>query len=44
MFSPDIAKYSELCKKARKKEYQYEQQVYYSKLLQEIIVNRQVID
>ena len=42
LFSPDIAKYTELCKKARKKEYHYQQQVYYSNLLQEIVVNRQV--
>ena len=42
LFSPDIAKYRELCKKARKKEYHYQQQVYYSNLLQEIVVNRQV--
>ncbi len=42
MFSPDIAKYAALYKKAKLKEYQYQQQVYYTNLLKEILVNRQV--
>ena len=42
MFSPDIVRYSALIRKAKRKEYHYQQQVYYSNLLKEILVNRQV--
>lgn len=43
MFSPDIAKYAALCRKAKMKEYRYQQQAYYATLLKEVLVNRQVI-
>ncbi|XP_074652281.1 uncharacterized protein LOC141906799 [Tubulanus polymorphus] len=43
MYSPDIAKYSVLCKKAKLREYHYQQQRYYTKLLKEILVCRQSI-
>ena len=41
-FSPDIAKYAQLCRKAKHKDYRYQQQRYYSNILREILVNRQV--
>ena len=41
-FVPDIAKYSALCSKAKEREYRYQQKVYYSTLLREILINRRV--
>ena len=41
-FSPEIAKYAAMIKKAKYKEYQSRQKLYVTKLLKEILVNRQV--
>lgn len=41
-FSPDMAKMSTVLKKAKHREYMYQQQHYYYKLLQEILVSRKV--
>ena len=42
MYSPDVYKYSALYRKARVREYQYQQQVYYTNLIKEILISRQV--
>ncbi|ELU04365.1 hypothetical protein CAPTEDRAFT_194285, partial [Capitella teleta] len=42
-FHPDIVKYAALCRKAKLKEYHYQQQTYYASLLKEVLVNRQRI-
>ncbi|XP_064607968.1 nuclear factor related to kappa-B-binding protein-like isoform X2 [Liolophura sinensis] len=42
-FAPDIAKYSALCRKGKKREYKIRQQRYYAKLLQEILLARQLV-
>ena len=42
-FSPDIAKYIELCRRAKHREYRHQQRVHYSNLLKEVLINRQVI-
>ena len=41
-FSPDIAKYINLCRKAKHREYKCQQHIYYTNLLKEILINRQV--
>ncbi|KAI0231256.1 Nuclear factor related to kappa-B-binding protein [Lamellibrachia satsuma] len=42
-FSPDIAKYAALIRRARLQEYRHQQKVYYSNLLKEILISRQNI-
>ncbi|CAH1796308.1 unnamed protein product [Owenia fusiformis] len=42
-YSPDIAKYTVMCRKAKIRDYRLQQQRYYSDLLKEVIVNRQHI-
>ncbi|XP_077985640.1 uncharacterized protein LOC144440211 [Glandiceps talaboti] len=39
--APNVAKYSELCRKAKYKDYKHSQQRYYHKLLQDILISRQ---
>ena len=41
-YTPDIAKYSRMCRKVKQREYKYKQQKYYSDLLKEILMSRQV--
>ena len=41
-FSPDIARYAALSRKAKQREYRYQQQVYYAQLLKDVLINRQV--
>lgn len=40
-FSPDIAKYTRLYRKAKHREYRYQQEVYYTNLLQDLLLNRE---
>jgi len=42
IFLPDIVKYARLCRKAKEREYRYQQKLYYGRLLRELLVNRQV--
>jgi len=42
IFLPDIVKYARLCRKAKEREYRYQQKLYYGHLLRELLVNRQV--
>jgi len=42
IFLPDIVKYAQLCRKAKEREYRYQQKLYYGRLLRELLVNRQV--
>jgi hypothetical protein len=42
MFSPEIAKYAQICSKAKEREYRYEQKLYYGCLLRDVLTNRQV--
>ena len=42
MFSPDIARFAELVRMSKLREYRYQQQVYYECLLKEILINREV--
>ncbi|XP_070551804.1 nuclear factor related to kappa-B-binding protein-like [Ptychodera flava] len=39
--SPNVARYAELCRKAKFKEYKYFQQRYYHRLMQDILISRQ---
>ena len=41
-YTPDIAKYSRMCRKVKQREYRYKQQKYYAELLKEILMSRQV--
>ncbi|OWF51166.1 Nuclear factor related to kappa-B-binding protein [Mizuhopecten yessoensis] len=42
-YSPDIAKYTNLCRTVKYREYKHRQQTYYSNLLKEILLSRQKV-
>ncbi|XP_014666905.1 PREDICTED: nuclear factor related to kappa-B-binding protein-like [Priapulus caudatus] len=41
-FSPKVAKYMQLCRKVKMRDYRYQQQRYYSNLLKDMLISRQV--